>query len=132
MQKNKFIENKTLALMACKCPRCQSGDMFQTKATNLNGFTKMNEFCPVCEVRFEIEPGFFWGAMYVSYSITTAFMLVTCGILLWGFNDPEFWVYVVSIIGIVLLTLPWVFRYSRVLLLYFISPLKFDRTFVKN
>ncbi|MBP9690099.1 MAG: DUF983 domain-containing protein [Bacteroidia bacterium] len=92
----------------------------------------MNEFCPVCEVRFEIEPGFFWGAMYVSYSITTAFMLVTCGILLWGFNDPEFWVYVVSIIGIVLLTLPWVFRYSRVLLLYFISPLKFDRTFVKN
>ena len=93
---------------------------------------KMHETCSICNLRFEIEPGFFWGAMYVSYAITTGLMLVTLGILWLGFNDPEFWIYVVSIIGVVLITLPWVFRYSRMFMLYLFSPLRFDKNYTKT
>lgn len=122
-----FISNKGIALFACKCPRCQTGNMFKHKALNLKGFMDMNETCNHCGLRFEIEPGFFWGAMYVSYALTTGLMLITSGILVLGFNDPDFWVYVTSITGVVLLTLPWVFRYSRVMMLYFFSPIRFSR-----
>lgn len=106
--------------------------MFKHPATDLKRFMEMHEFCPTCGLRFEIEPGFFWGAMYVSYALTTGIMLVTCGILLLGFNDPDFWVYVVSITGIVLVTLPWIFRYSRVLMLYLFSPVRFDKNALKE
>lgn len=127
---NQYIANKGLAMLQCKCPRCQSGNMFKYRSTRLTKFMDMNEFCPNCHLRFEIEPGFFWGAMYVSYAITTGLMLVTCGILVWGFNDPEFWVYVTSIVTVMLGSLPWVFRYSRVLMLYIFSPIRFDKNLV--
>jgi uncharacterized protein (DUF983 family) len=123
----KFTPNRGLAMLQCKCPKCQSGDMFKYPSTDLKRFMQMHEFCPACGLRFEIEPGFFWGAMYVSYALTTGLMLVTCGILLWGFNDPALWVYMVSIISIVLISLPWTFRYSRMLMIYLFSPVRFDK-----
>lgn len=126
-----FIPNRTLALLNCKCPQCQTGDMFITGSTNLKGFTKMYDNCQVCGLKYEIEPGFFWGAMYVSYALTTGLMLVTCAVLVLGFNDPEFWVYVATITSLVLLTLPWVFRYSRVLMIYLFSPIRFNKNLVK-
>lgn len=33
------------------------------------GRFEMNATCPVCGHRFEREPGFFQGAMYVSYGL---------------------------------------------------------------
>ena len=132
MSKNNFVANKGAAMLQCKCPRCQSGNLFVTKATDLGSFMKMHETCPNCNLRFEIEPGFFWGAMYVSYALTSGLMLVTLGILWLGFHDPEFWIYVVSIIGVVLITLPWVFRYSRMFMLYLFSPLRFDKNYTKT
>ena len=32
----------------------------------------MNEKCPSCQFKFEKEPGFFFGAMYVSYALSIA------------------------------------------------------------
>ncbi|GAB3978960.1 hypothetical protein GCM10028806_43230 [Spirosoma terrae] len=32
----------------------------------------MHENCPVCGLRYEAEPGFFTGAMYVSYALYVA------------------------------------------------------------
>lgn len=127
----KVTANKTLAMLQCKCPRCQSGSMFKHSSTSLGKFMQMHEFCPTCNLRFEIEPGFFWGAMYVSYALTTGLMLIICGTLLFVFNDPQFWVYVTSITATVLISLPWVFRYSRMLMLYIFSPVKFDASLAK-
>lgn len=127
----KYTASKGVAMLQCKCARCQTGNMFKAPATDLKHFMQMNETCENCGLRFEIEPGFFWGAMYVSYALTTGLMLVTCGTLLFGFNDPDFWVYVASIVGIVFITLPWVFRYSRMLMVYLFSPIRFDKSYVK-
>lgn len=125
-----FVPNRGLAMLQCKCPRCQTGNLFKHSSTNLKGFMAMNESCTHCGLRYEIEPGFFWGAMYVSYALTTGLMLLTCGTLLWGFNDPDFWVYVASIIGVITLTVPWVFRYSRMFMIYLFSPIRFDKKFI--
>ncbi len=73
-----------------KCPRCQSGKIFKSSAVNLRKFTDMNADCPVCGLHFEIEPGFFWGAMYVSYTITTGMMLVLGGLTYYIGNNPDF------------------------------------------
>ena len=45
------------------CPLCGRGGLFR-------GFLAMNEHCPHCQVKFEREPGFFLGSIYINYGIT--------------------------------------------------------------
>jgi uncharacterized protein (DUF983 family) len=50
-----------------RCPRCRSGSIFRYSI--FHGFPKMYERCPVCDLKFDREPGYFLGAMYVSYGL---------------------------------------------------------------
>ncbi len=47
----------------------------------------MKEYCAHCGFKFQIEPSFFYGAMYVSYAITVALSILTFVVLyLLGFD----------------------------------------------
>lgn len=54
-----------------KCPRCRKGDLF-VKPFQMNAPLNMHESCSHCQQKFEPEPGYYFGAMFVSY-IWTAF-----------------------------------------------------------
>jgi hypothetical protein len=76
----------------------------------------MNTVCPVCGHRFEREPGFFQGAMYVSYGIGIVYLGVL-GLVANLFVVPRYGV-TAGVAGVVLVHLaciPVVFRYSRVI-----------------
>lgn len=67
-----------LKLLACKCPRCRKGDMFQDKNPwHLKNTMKMNKECPVCKHGLDIEVGFYFGASYVAYALTVALSVAT-------------------------------------------------------
>lgn len=67
-----------LKLLACKCPRCRKGDMFQDKNPwHLKNTMKMNKECPVCKQGLDIEVGFYFGASYVAYALTVALSVAT-------------------------------------------------------
>ncbi len=67
-----------LSTLTNKCPRCRQGNIFETsKAYDLKNSVKMNEFCPVCGQRTEIEVGFYYGTGFVSYGLTVAFSVAT-------------------------------------------------------
>jgi hypothetical protein len=73
-----------------------------------------------------VEPGFFYGAMYISYAFTVGIMLVG-GILVFNFlNDPPAEGYVVPITTVSLLLVPANFRTARVLFIHWFSGLKYD------
>jgi len=107
-----------------KCPRCRTGDMFQTrKPYDLKRFMKMNERCVVCGQRMEIEPGFYYGTSYISYALTVVLSAATF-IVWWltiGFSLEDhrlFWW--IGINGVFLLLLqPWLMRLSRAVWLSF-------------
>jgi uncharacterized protein (DUF983 family) len=52
------------ALRRGLCPACRRGAIFA-------GRWRMNESCPVCHVRFERAPGYFVGAMIISYALAS-------------------------------------------------------------
>jgi uncharacterized protein (DUF983 family) len=59
-----------------KCPRCQEGDFFKnSNSYKLGTFTEMNVNCSSCGLKYEIEPGFFYGSMYVSYALNVAWFV---------------------------------------------------------
>ncbi len=121
----RYRAGKLNALLHHKCPRCQSGNMFESGALSKD-FMKMKQNCEVCGLHYEIEPGFFWGAMYVSYAITVAIMLIVGGAVLILGNNPDTWVYLTAIILAFLAASPFTYRYARVMMLYFFSPIRFE------
>ena len=86
---------------------------------------KMNETCPHCGFKFEIEPGYFYVAMFVSYAFTVAIFTVITGFL-YLFIHPEEFVYLVANLAAVALTIPVSFRYSRVLFLYWFGGYRYQ------
>lgn len=100
---------RAIAAARQRCPRCLEGPVFRR-------FIFMNTACPACGLRFEREPGYFTGAMYVSYSlgiVTTAplyflflYLHVNPGLIL-GITAAQ-----------LLVCIPLFFRYSRVLWMY--------------
>jgi uncharacterized protein (DUF983 family) len=106
------------AVLKSKCPRCRQGDMFKHSPLNLTKFDETYKKCPHCGFRYEVEPGFFIGAMYVSYAFIVGILLMT-GIILYNFfGDPETWVYIVTVPTVVLFLLPIIYRYSRTIYLH--------------
>ena len=66
-----------LSLLPCKCPRCRRGDMFQTKKPYSIGFMKMNDTCPVCGQPMDLEPGFYYGTIMISYALAVLLCVIS-------------------------------------------------------
>lgn len=114
------------AALQCKCPKCRKGNMFANSTYSLRGQKSFTN-CPYCNFQFEIEPGYFYVAMFVSYAMNVA-QMVTVAVgtyILTGSESP--WLYIVLLLGSAFLLSPFNYRYSRVILLYWLTPnLHFD------
>lgn len=74
-----------------KCPRCHEGDLFRGRAYSSH-IIDMPKECEKCKQPFFLEPGFYYGAMYVSYGVNVAIGL-TLFVIIWailGFSQPYF------------------------------------------
>jgi hypothetical protein len=61
------------------------------------GQLKMNEQCPSCGLKFEREPGYFFGAMYFSYGLGVVMIFCLACIAHWLFPELELqWAAVVG------------------------------------
>ncbi|MGV6860894.1 MAG: DUF983 domain-containing protein [Putridiphycobacter sp.] len=99
-----------------KCPVCQEGEYFLThNPYNLKKFDKNHEFCDQCGHKFEIENGFYYGAMYVSYGLSVAIGVSIFMAEYVLFGSLPLWVYIVSIIIGIVLFMPISFRTSRLI-----------------
>ena len=117
--------SKLAAILQGRCPQCREGKLFQFGTYNLGKFTKVNKECPNCQVRFEKEPRFFDGAMYISYALSVGLFLVSAFLIYYFFHPVSENVYMIAIISEVVLLYPIMFRYSRILYLYAFSGMKY-------
>lgn len=118
--------SKFQAVSAGLCPKCRQGKIFKTPLYAPIGFGQMNEFCPHCGLRFEIEPGYFIGAMYVSYAFSGGLALILGFALFYLANDPPGWVYSVVISLAVICIASINFRLSRVIWLYYVAGIQYN------
>lgn len=104
------------------CPRCRKGDMFITPL-DLKKPLDMHPGCSHCKLNFAPEPGFYYGAMFVSY-IITAFLFLAIALLLvfyfkWSVNAA---MAIVIIVGLIIFIK--ILRISRAIYLH--ALVKFD------
>ena len=71
--------------------------------------------CKKCDLKFEIEPGFFFGSMYVSYAITVFISLLIWIIFTYYFSELDL-IYLILFVTIILLILsPVTYFISRLI-----------------
>ncbi len=106
--------SKIYSIFKFRCPRCHEGEVFEDRNPyNLSKLFKMHETCPHCGLRYEIEPSFFYGAMYVSYGYSVALFVATY-ILMNIFFDPSIKQIVIALFAAVVALAPFVLRLSRI------------------
>ena len=113
------------ALLALRCPRCHRGPLFKHPAASFH-FADMYDSCVACEQTYEPEPGFYYGAMYISFGFALLVFLVVGVALYYLAHDPDTWVYVLGVAVVSLATTPLVFRYSRALMLYLFGGVRYE------
>jgi uncharacterized protein (DUF983 family) len=94
-----------------KCPRCREGDLFKPGSTLLKT-ANMYDRCEKCGVSFQQEPGFYYGAMYISYGMGVAIFMPLFILTQIVFETP-WWVFLGSFFLTIALLIPFIFRYSR-------------------
>ena len=76
-------------------------------------FYQMNDRCPGCGQSFEPEPGFYFGAMFVSYGINTALFIAAWMALTLAYPDYSLTLLLGLLTTVVILGLPLTYRLSR-------------------
>jgi uncharacterized protein (DUF983 family) len=108
-----------------RCPVCREGAVFQNPMMSLN-FLQHHEHCSVCATRFEVEPGFFWGAMYFNYAFNIG-MLAAMGLFMYFVLHVENpLVYIFGMLSPVILSIPLTGRLSRMLWIYWFGPFRYQ------
>jgi hypothetical protein len=78
----------------------------------------MNESCSICHLRYEREPGYFLGAMYISYGLALPVAATIAALLWalfgWGIRRTTIWTLVLFLPFVPSITL-----LARVLWIYF-------------
>ena len=101
------------------CPRCHKGKVFKkSNPYNLKQLSAMHEQCDSCGLVYEREPGFFFGAMYVSYALMAGWLIIWfLADLLWFHLDA---IVLASGMTIsMILIAPLFFHWSRLIWLNF-------------
>lgn len=115
------------AIASMKCPSCRSHAVFKTNNPyNLKQIADMYPLCPHCGNSNRVEPGFYFGAAYVSYILMVGLLLglVLGYYLVFGEIFQHFWRLMFIATGLAVILTPMVFRYSRVIFLYICVPYK--------
>ena len=105
--------SKLNSILTGSCPRCQNESMYLDKnPLHFSKLLKMNEKCSHCGLKYQIEPSFFYGAMYVSYGLNVA-LGVAAFITSYVIFDSSIKTAFISIIASNVVLFPFVLRWAR-------------------
>ncbi len=110
---------KLYSILFNKCPRCHEGDFLKEK--NIFKFHKvfdMHKNCAKCGLKYTMEPSFFYGAMYVNYSLTVGISIITFAIATLIFNLSLIESFI-PIVIVLLVSAPFLTRFTRIIWINF-------------
>lgn len=121
--------SKLNSILTGSCPRCQNESMYLDKnPLHFSKLIKMHEKCSHCSLRYEIEPSFFYGAMYISYGLNVALSIATF-VVSYLILESSIKTAFIAIVVANILSFPFVLRWSRNI--YINMFVSFDKKFKK-
>ncbi|MCD6018756.1 MAG: hypothetical protein K0S53_1877 [Bacteroidetes bacterium] len=100
-----------------KCPNCGEGEVYEKKKKFFQ-LPVMKEECNNCHYHFDREPGYFLGAMYISYGLAVFQGIVTFILLYMVFPDLPTIAVVLIILAVICLFSLKNYKLSRIIYMH--------------
>ncbi|MEN8929203.1 MAG: DUF983 domain-containing protein [Flavobacteriales bacterium] len=107
--------SKFYSIFKRKCPVCHEGDFFVSKPYDLKNTGKIRDACPECGEKYSKEPGFYYGAMYVSYGLGVATFVAVFILTYLIYPEASALLYI-SLIALTMVVLgPFIYELSKII-----------------
>ncbi len=103
--------SRITSILKMTCPRCRKGHLF-IKPMKILHPLRMNKQCAVCSQRFEPEPGFYYGAMFISYIFIGFLSLAMVGLMV-VYTDLSVELAILILLAFLGIIFIWNLRFSR-------------------
>ncbi|MCB0523874.1 MAG: DUF983 domain-containing protein [Lewinellaceae bacterium] len=121
--------SKAYSIFYLKCPRCHEGETFGTGSWSFVRPFDMEKRCSKCNLNYFPEPGYYYGAMFISYIWTGWFCLLFIAIFNWLLGLSQAVSF--GLLGLFLvLNFVYIFRISR--LMWININVKYNPHAIKN
>ena len=100
-----------------KCPNCSKGYVFKQDVSIFN-LPVMNDTCEKCNYHFDREPGYFLGAMYISYGFAVLQGIIAFFILHYSFPQLSTFFQIVIVLLVMIIFGRKNYKLSRVLYIH--------------
>lgn len=118
--------NKAYAIFNFKCPRCMEGNQYPT--FSFPTAFKMEDKCSHCEQTYLPEPGFYYGAMFISYILSGFYSLGFVAVCIFGFGLSANQSFLILLFTLIVMFI-YIFRISRSIWLCLM--VKYDKKYVQ-
>ncbi len=106
--------SKSYSIFNLKCPRCHEGETFETGSWSFVKPFEMLHRCPQCDLNYFPEPGYYYGAMFISYIVSGFFCLGFVGFFVWVLDYSQTVAF--SLLSVFLvINFVYIFRISRLM-----------------
>lgn len=121
---------KLYSILFGACPKCHQEYMYSNKNPYaISEVLKMNDHCSHCNTKYQMEPSFFYGSMYVSYGVGIAFAVAAFIMSYIVFESSAVTAFI-SIVLTLLILFPVIMRLSRNIWINMF--VHYDKTLVKK
>ncbi len=130
-----FVENRSnmfgkgsrlYSIFRMKCPQCHEGDFFISHPYNLLKAGDIHEHCPNCGLKYSKEPGFYYGAMYVSYALGVALFVTLWVVMNLFLSIESTGLQIFVVIAVTLVLTPYLYALSKIIWANFF--IRYDRS----
>ena len=107
--------SKIYSILKFKCPACHEGDFLVSTPYDLRNVGDVRIVCDVCNQKYSKEPGFYQGALYVSYGLGVALFVtiwVSCNLF---FNNLNVWIQIGMVASASIILAPYLFALSKII-----------------
>ena len=114
--------SKLYSILFNKCPKCHIGRFWATNKPFRNMFFSTEKSCKTCEncsLAYELETGFWYGSMYVSYAISVAVMMLFWSLTTIFFPLINIFNEIIIIVLAIILVSPINYHVSRLIWINF-------------
>lgn len=114
------IINIFISTLFNRCPRCHQGKVFkEANPYMLSKMFHLHETCSHCSLKYQKEPSFFYGAMYVSYALTSGWFIVWYLLYITLLKNMETLTFALTMAASLIVLSPLTLRWSRLIWLNF-------------
>ena len=126
--------SKLYSISKNKCPRCHEGSFWPNPPLKNLLFNRgrLNNNCSNCGLKFEIELGFWYGAMYISYALGVLLMLIIWLLQVIFFPMVDIKHLILFIMLSIVLFCPYNFFFSRLIWINFFVCFSDNKSAIKN